>query len=192
VTSNSTEPTARNNSNHTISRSAHQSACACEAFSRALSASSRRDWGRERGSVRRLAAAWAGAPPPAAAPERQFGRCRWRRAWTSSRSRPPARTGVSRCAARTAAAPTRLRHHCTARRLVELVEELRHRGRRLRWTFRAGARHAAHLRTRGSKACASWGSIGTQTRPVFGCTQKGALSRWFMCLETSMSRRGKV
>jgi hypothetical protein len=30
------------------------------------------------------------------------------------------------------------------------------------------------------------------TLPVFGCTQKGALSRWFIFLDTSMSRRGNV
>ena len=47
-------------------------------------------------------------------------------------------------------------------------------------------------RASGSKSSAAAGSMGTQTRPVFGCTQKGALSRWFMCFETSTSRRGKL
>ncbi len=48
------------------------------------------------------------------------------------------------------------------------------------------------MRTSGSNWSASAGSMGTQTRPVLGCTQKGALSKWFMCLDTSMSRRGNV
>lgn len=48
------------------------------------------------------------------------------------------------------------------------------------------------MRTIGSKSSANAGSMGTHTRPVFGCTQKGALSRWFMCLDTSTSSRGKV
>ena len=34
--------------------------------------------------------------------------------------------------------------------------------------------------------------MGTQTRPVPGCTQKGDLSKWLRCLETSESRRGYV
>mmetsp|Transcript_1908 Transcript_1908/g.6651 ORF Transcript_1908/g.6651 Transcript_1908/m.6651 type:complete len:201 (-) Transcript_1908:748-1350(-) len=44
----------------------------------------------------------------------------------------------------------------------------------------------------GSKVPADFGSMGTQTRPVLGCTQKGALSRWFMCLDTSTSSLGYV
>jgi len=42
----------------------------------------------------------------------------------------------------------------------------------------------------GSKLSQSWGSIGTQTRPVFGWMQNGAFSKWFICFDTSMSRRG--
>jgi len=44
----------------------------------------------------------------------------------------------------------------------------------------------------GSKSSQLLGSIGTQTRPVLGCIQKGAFSKWFMCFDTSMSSLGYV
>jgi hypothetical protein len=44
----------------------------------------------------------------------------------------------------------------------------------------------------GSKSSTSFGSIGTQTRDVLGCIQKGDLSKWFLCFDTSASRRGYV
>ena len=63
-------------------------------------------------------------------------------------------------------------------------------------TVKAPAHHACcaatPTRTAGSKSSATAGSMGTHTRPVLGCTQKGAFSKWFMCFDTSKSRRGKV
>ena len=44
----------------------------------------------------------------------------------------------------------------------------------------------------GSNSVTLEASMGTQTRPVPGCTQKGDLSKWLRCLETSESRRGYV
>ena len=42
----------------------------------------------------------------------------------------------------------------------------------------------------GSKAFKWSGSMGTQTRPVLGCTTKGDFKRWFICLLTLMSSLG--
>mmetsp|Transcript_62966 Transcript_62966/g.150145 ORF Transcript_62966/g.150145 Transcript_62966/m.150145 type:complete len:277 (-) Transcript_62966:429-1259(-) len=44
----------------------------------------------------------------------------------------------------------------------------------------------------GLKSSTCWGSSGTQIRCVFGCTQKGDLSKWFIDLDTAISRRGYV
>ena len=45
---------------------------------------------------------------------------------------------------------------------------------------------------RGSKSAHILVFIGTQTRPVPGCTTKGLFSKWFKCLLTSISNRGYV
>lgn len=50
--------------------------------------------------------------------------------------------------------------------------------------------YAAVGTARGSKWSISCGSRGTQIRPVLGCTQNGALSKWFRCFDTSASMRG--
>jgi len=46
--------------------------------------------------------------------------------------------------------------------------------------------------TVGSKSSSLDVSMGTQTRPVPGCTTNGDFSRWFSFFETSISRRGYV
>ena len=42
----------------------------------------------------------------------------------------------------------------------------------------------------GSHSSTFDGSIGTQTRPVFGCTHQGDFSKWFLCVLTLTSKRG--
>ncbi len=44
----------------------------------------------------------------------------------------------------------------------------------------------------GSNSSARVTSMGTHTRPVFGCTTNGLLSKWLSCLLTFTSRRGYV
>ena len=78
--------------------------------------------------------------------------------------------------------------------LIQLIQQMGDGRHSLRLGVNNHRQAQAHatLRTMGSKSSASAGLMGTQTRPVFGCTQKGALSKWFMCLDTSTSSRGKV
>lgn len=69
-----------------------------------------------------------------------------------------------------------LRRGCRRRRrLVELAQKL------------PNSRHA-----RGVKPVDRARSMGTHTRPVFGCTQNGAFSKWLRCFDTSASSRGYV
>ena len=42
----------------------------------------------------------------------------------------------------------------------------------------------------GSHSSTLVGSIGTQTRPVFGCTHHGDFNKWFLCVLTFTSKRG--
>ena len=78
--------------------------------------------------------------------------------------------------------------------LIQLIQQMGDGRHSLRLGVNNHRQAQAHatLRTMGSKSSASAGLIGTQTRPVLGCTQKGALSKWFMCLDTSTSSRGNV